>query len=189
MIQNVLPVVIDELNDYLKSEFNSIEDKAVLSGIIEQDGSLAVESTNKIVASLIFIDKDTTYKKSPGSSLSGSQYLEFSPPVNINLTVMFSALFSKNHYIEALRYISGVIYFFQYKPFFTTQNTPKLARGTDKVYFDLLSVSPADMMNFYSMLGIKYMPSVVYKVRMLTFSQDSIISDLPAVRGIDNPNN
>jgi hypothetical protein len=188
MIQHVLPVVIDELNDYLKSQFNAIEDKAVLSGIIDQDGSLALESTNKIVATLIFIDKDITYKQGPGSSLSGGSFLEFSPPVNVNLTVMFSALFSKSHYIEALRYISGVIYFFQNKPLFTTQNTPKLARGTDKVHFDLLSVSPNDMMNFYSMLGIKYMPSVVYKMRMLTFSQDNIISDVPAVRGLDNRN-
>jgi hypothetical protein len=49
----------------------------------------------------------------------GGSFLEFSPPVNVNLTVMFSALFSKSHYIEALRYISGVIYFFQNKPLFT----------------------------------------------------------------------
>lgn len=185
MIQNILPVVVDELNDYLKSQFNAVEDKAILSGILEQDGSIAVESPNKIVATLIFIDKDTTYKKGPGTGLSGSDFLEYAPPVNINLVVMFSALFSKNHYVEALRYISGVIYFFQYKPLFTLQNTPKLARGTDKIYFDLLSVSASDMMNYYSMLGAKYMPSVVYKVRMLTFSQDYIVSDVPAVRGMD----
>jgi hypothetical protein len=188
MIQNVLPVIVDELNDYLKSQFNAIEDKAVLSNIIEQDGSLAIESTNKIVATLIFIDKETTFKQGPGSMLSGNDFLEFSPPVSVNLTIMFSALFSKSHYIEALRYISGVIYFFQYKPFFTTQNTPKLGKAVDKVYFDLLSVTPNDMMNFYSMLGVKYMPSVLYKMRMLTFTQDSIISDIPAVRGIDNLN-
>lgn len=186
MIQNVLPVVIDELNDYLKSQFNAVEDKAVLSGIVDQDGSLAVESVNKIIATLIYVDKDTTYKMPPGSSLSGSSFLEFSPPVNINLTIMFSALFSKSHYIEALRYISGVIYFFQYKPLFTAQNTPKLFASADKVYFDLLSVPVSEMMYFYSMLGVKYVPSVVYKMRMLTFSQDNIISDVPAVRGIDN---
>lgn len=186
MIQHVLPVVVEELNDYLKSQFNAIEDKAVLSGIIDQDGSLAVESANKIVATLIFIDRDTTYKNPPGTTMTGAKFLEFAPPVNVNLTIMFSALFSKSHYLEALRYISGVIYFFQNKPLFTIQNTPKLANGADKVYFDMISVTPNDMMNYYSMLGVKYMPSVVYKMRMLTFAQDTIISDLPAVRGLSN---
>ncbi|MBT1686939.1 DUF4255 domain-containing protein [Dawidia soli] len=185
MIQHVLPVVVDELNEYLKSQFNAVEDKAILSAIVEQDGSLALESGNKIVATLIFVDKDVTYKSGPGTTSSGLEILQYSPPLNINLTVMFSALFSRNHYIESLRYLSGVIYFFQYKPLFTRQNTPKLSRGADKIYFDLLSVSPSDMMNYYSMLGIKYVPSVVYKVRMLTFSQDNVVADLPAIRGLE----
>jgi hypothetical protein len=185
MIQHVLPVIIDELNEYLKSQFNAVEDKAILSGIVEQDGSLALESGNKIVATLIFIDKETTYKSGPGTTSSGFEILQYSPPLNINLTILFSALFSRNHYVESLRYISGVIYFFQYKSLFTGQNTPKLVKGVDKIYFDLLSVSPSDMMNYYSMLGIKYVPSVVYKVRMLTFSQDNVVADLPAIRGME----
>ena len=184
MIQNVLPIVVDELNNYLRSQFKSIEDKAMLSNIVEQDGSIAAEM-NKIIVSLIYIDKDTTFKASSGTSPSGNNLLEYSPPVNVNLTILFSAFFSKDHYIEALRYISGVIYFFQYKPLFTPQNTPKLFPSADQIYFDLLSIPAGEMMNYYSMLGSKYVHSVVYKMRMLTFSQDNIISDIPAIRGID----
>lgn len=184
MIQQVLPVVIEELNDYLKSKFNAIEDKAILSSIIDQDGTLAVEGNNKIIATLISIDRDNTLKSGPANQLMGNQYMEFSPPVNVNMTIMFSALFNKSHYLEALKYISGVIYFFQNKPFFTAQNSPKLGRSVDKLYFDLLPIAPNDLMNIYSMLGAKYMPSVVYKVKMLSFSQDNIISDLPAITGI-----
>lgn len=185
MIQQVLPVVVEELNEYLKSKFNAIEDKVILSGIIDQDGSIAVESSNKIIATLVFIDRDIPSKSGAANQFSGSQYYEFAPPVNINLTIMFSALFNKNHYVEALKYISGVIYFFQNKPFFNAQNSPKLGKSVDKLYFDLLSVSPQELMNVYSILGAKYMPSVLYKMKMLTFTQDNIVNELPAIKGID----
>jgi hypothetical protein len=181
MIQQVLPIVIDELNEYLKSQFNAIEDKAVLSNLIDQDGSIAIEGSNKIIASVVLIDRDTTSSIGGSGQFSGNQYTEFSPALNINLTVMFSAYFNKNHYNESLKYISGVIYFFQNKFLFTSQNTPKLGKGVDKLHFDLISLSPQELMNMYSMLGAKYMPSVVYKVRMLTFSQDNIINEMPAI--------
>lgn len=34
------------------------------------------------------------------------------------------------------------------------------------------------------MMGAKYMPSVIYKVRMLTFSSDNIEDVIPAISGI-----
>ena len=189
MIQQVLPIIIDELNDYLKSEFNAIEDKAILSSLIDHDGSVAVESGNKIIATLIYIDRDTTSKATAMNQLNGNNYLEFAPPISINLTIMFSAMFNKNLYLQALKYIAGVIYFFQNKPLFTAQNTPKLGKSTDRLYFDLVSISPQELMNIYSMLGAKYMPSVVYKMKMLTFSQDNIINEIPAVKGMKNKTN
>jgi hypothetical protein len=185
MIHQILPVVIEELNEYLKSKFNAIEDKVVLSGIIDQDGSLAIEGSNKIIATLVFIDREVTAKSNVSSQLSGSQYIEFSPPVNINLTILFSAMFNKNHYIESLKYISGVIYFFQNKFLFNPQNTPKLGKNIDKLHFDLLTIPPQELMNIYSMLGAKYTPSVIYKIKMLTFSQDNIINEIPAIRSGD----
>ena len=34
------------------------------------------------------------------------------------------------------------------------------------------------------MMGAKYMPSVIYRVRMLTFSSDNIDDVIPAISGI-----
>jgi hypothetical protein len=183
MIQHVLPVVVEELNAYLKNKFNAVEDKVALSNIIDQDGSIAVEGNNKIIATLVSIERDLTYKAS-ATQFRGNSYIESPAPVHILLTVMFSALFNKNHYMEALKYTSGVIYFFQNKPLFTPQNSPRLAKGVDKLYFDLMSLSTHEMMNIYSMLGAKYMPSVVYKIRMLSFNQDQIISEVPMIKGL-----
>lgn len=189
MIQNVLPVIANELNDYLKSRFNSVEDKVTISNVIDQDGSVAVEGNNKIVVTLINITEEPTLRASANNQLMGTSFLEFAPPVSINLTLMFSAFFSPKNYLEALRFISGVIYFFQSKPLFTNQNTPDLTANVDKIHFDILSMQPQELMNIFSMMGAKYMPSVVYKMKMLTFSQDNIVDELPAIQGLGMDNN
>ncbi len=184
MIQNVLPTIANELNVYLKSRYNSIEDKVIISNLINQDGSVAVEGSNQIVVSLINVTEESTLRASANNQLIGSSFLEFAPPVTINLTLIFSAFFISKNYLEALKYLSGVIYFFQSKPLFTNQNTPGLTTNVDKVHFDMLSMQPQELMNIFSMMGAKYMPSVVYKMKMLTFSQDNIIDELPSIKGL-----
>jgi len=184
MIQNILPVVAEELNNYLKSTFNAVEDKVIISNIINQDGSVAVEGNNKIVITLINVTEESTLRASANNKLINTSFLEFAPPVTVNLTLLFSAFFSSKNYLEALRFISGVIYFFQSKPLFTNQNTPNMVGDADKIHFDILSMQQQELMNIFSMMGAKYMPSVVYKMKMLTFSQDNIISEIPAIQGL-----
>ena len=43
MIHNLLPIVCSELNDYFKSRYGLREDRLVLSNLIDQDGSVALE--------------------------------------------------------------------------------------------------------------------------------------------------
>ncbi|ELR71189.1 hypothetical protein C900_02993 [Fulvivirga imtechensis AK7] len=185
MIHNVLPVIASELNDYLKSRFNAVEDKVILSNIIDQDGSVAIEGSNKVVITLINIAEETMIKANSNQHLIGSSYVDFAPSISVNLTLMISAYFSPKNYVESLRFISGVIYFFQSKPLFTSQNTPGLSQNIDKLHFDLLSLTPHELMNLFSMMGAKYTPSVVYKMKMLTFSQDNIVDEIPAIQGLN----
>jgi hypothetical protein len=185
MIHQVLPVVVAELNEYLKSQFNAIEDIVVLSNIIDQDGSLAFEGNNKIVVTVVSIDRETAAKNTSPAQFAGHQYVEFAPPVHVNLTILFAAMFNKKHYVESLKYISGVIYFFQNKFLFTPQNSQQLGKNVDRLHFDLISIPPQELMNYYSILGAKYMPSVVYKMKMLTFTQENILHDLPVITSGD----
>ncbi|MBK6265135.1 DUF4255 domain-containing protein [Marivirga sp. S37H4] len=185
MIHNVLPVIASELNDYLKSRFNSVEDKVILSNIVDQGGAVAIEGNNKIVITLINIAEETTLKANANQHYMGSTFVDFAPSISVNLTLMISAYFSPKNYVESLRFISGVIYFFQAKPLFTAQNTPELSQNVEKIHFDLLSLSPQELMNLFSMMGAKYIPSVVYKMKMLTFSQNNIQDEIPAIKGLN----
>jgi hypothetical protein len=184
MIHNLLPIVSSELNSYLKNRYDVGEDRLVLSNIIGQDGSVAVEEPNKIVCTLVNIQEETTLKAAQSSVYSGGLFAGGSANLNINLTVMFSAYFSGKNYPEALKFLSGVIYFFQSKPIFEPGNTPGLTSNIEKACFDLSSLTFDELNSVFSMMGAKYMPSVIYRVRMLTFSSNNIVDILPPVGGL-----
>ena len=184
MIHNLLPIIGAELNDYFKSRFDIEEDRLVLSNLINQDGSVAVEGNNKIVCSLVNVHEETTMKASFGTSSIGGGFASGGSDINVNLTVMFSAFFSGKNYVEALKFLSGVIYFFQGKPVFNSSNTPGLSSNVEKACFDLTTLSYHDLNSIFSMMGAKYMPSVIYKVRMLTFSSDNIEDVIPSISGL-----
>ena len=184
MIHNFLPIVGEELNDYFKSKFDINEDRVIVSNLINQDGSIAVEGNNKVVFHLVNIEEETTLKASSGTSSYAGGFGSSGGNINLNLTVMFSAFFTGKNYVEALKFLSSVIYFFQSKPVFTQSNTPGLTPNIEKVVFDIISLEPRDLNSIFSMMGAKYMPSVIYRVRMLTFSSDNIDDVIPAISGI-----
>jgi hypothetical protein len=184
MLHNLLPIVGEELNEFLMSRYNTNEDRLIISNLINQDGSLNSEGLNKVVCSLVNIEEETTLKSSYGVSSSAGGYVSGSGSIHMNLTVMFSAMFQGKSYVESLKFLSGVIYFFQSKAVFTSSNTPGLSSNIDKVVFDIVNLDYKEMNSIFSMIGAKYMPSVVYKVRMLTFSNDDINDVTPSISGI-----
>ncbi len=185
MIHNLLPIVASELNSYFKSRFDIDEDRLILSNLMNQDGTVAVDGANKVVCSLVNISEETTLKATAGtSSFGGGRFAASGADIHVNLTVMFSAYFTGKNYVEALKFLSGVIYFFQGKPVFTTNNTPGLSSNIDKACFDITTLSYHDLNSVFSMMGAKYMPTAIYRVRMLTFSSDNIEDTIPSVSGI-----
>ncbi|MCR9249860.1 MAG: DUF4255 domain-containing protein [bacterium] len=185
MIHNILPIVCGELNEYLKSRYNADEDRLVLSNLVDQSGAIAAESMNKVVCSLVNVEEETTLKASGvGFASSGGSFMASQGDININLTVMFTANFSGRRYTEALKFLSGVVYFFQSKPVFTSSNSPGLTSNIEKGVFDLISLSYHDLNSVFSMMGLKYMPSVIYRIRMLSFSTDNIEDTIPPITGI-----
>jgi len=68
------------------------------------------------------------------------------------------------------------------------RNTPRLDPGVEKLTFEMESLSSEKLNNVWSTLGAKYMPSVVYKIRMLTFDSSVIREYRPAVAGVERSN-
>lgn len=188
MIYEALSCLTEEINQYFRIRLKVSEDKVVLSAILNQEGTIAIQGENKILVTLVNIEKESIGKSNsgiPGSSM----LINKSSALTINLYVLFSAYFSNGNYPEALRFISFIIAYFQQNSVFTRLNTPKLDVDIEKLVFEMASISPEQLNNIWGSLGAKYMPSVVYKVRMLTFDNNIVREYRPLITGVENDNN
>ena len=175
MIHVAIRHLTHHLNVYLGRTFSLSEELAVMSNITEQDGSVAVNINNKIAVFLVNIEKDTSPRHNGDNGYAGTpeRLVRFSP-LHLNLYLMFSANFGGSNYPEALKFLSHTIGFFQKNPVFTRQNTPDLDPRIDKLILDMENLNIKDLSSLWSILSGKYQPSVLYRVRMLTFAADDI---------------
>lgn len=182
MIYAAVHHIAQQLNQYLKNTFDLSEDIAVLSNIVEQDGSLAANAANKMVVCLVSIEKDATPGHLPGRTPSGGRMAEVSyPPIHTNLYVLFAGNFNGKNYGESLKFLSYTIGFFQRNPLFTRQNSPELDPRIAKLSLDIENLNMKDLSSLWSVLSGKYLPSVLYKIRMVSFDAHAIASRVPGV--------
>lgn len=180
MIQAALSHLANQLNAYLKRTNNLTEDIVVVSSLIESDGSAAPHTNNKLVLLLTNIEKDTV-PQSNTSRAAGfdGRALVGSRSVYLNLSVMLAANFSGSNYAEALKFISKAIAFFQMQPVFDKQSSPDLDSRIDKLVLDIENLNIQDLSNLWGLLGGKYLPSVYYRVRMVTINPDNVLAQVP----------
>ncbi|QEY17589.1 DUF4255 domain-containing protein [Cellvibrio sp. KY-GH-1] len=180
MIQAAINHLAVQLNAYLKRTNNLTEDIVVVSSLVESDGNVAANTNNKLVLFLTNIEKDPVPQANAvratgfdGRALVGSRSLY------LNLYVMLAANFSGSNYPEALKFISKAIAFFQMQPVFDKQSTPDLDSRIDKLVLDIENLNIQDLSNLWGLLGGKYLPSVYYRVRMVSINPDNVIAQLP----------
>jgi len=180
MINSAILHLTNYLNQYLKRTFDLNEDIVALSNIVEQDGTVATNVTNKLVVCLVNIEKDSTSVNLPKRGMMPSDKAVMGyPSVHLNLYLMFAAHFSGNNYSEALKFLSHTISFFQRNPVFDHQNTPDLDRRIHQLALDIENLDTKDLSSLWSILSGKYLPSILYKVRMLSFAADDIKAQIP----------
>ncbi|MGN6639509.1 MAG: DUF4255 domain-containing protein [Mucilaginibacter sp.] len=136
----------------------------------------------KLTMSLVNIQEERTINHSLNYSQQkqSSNYIFKNPPVFLNLFILFASNSANTNndnnndtYYAGLQKISFLIQFFQFQNVFTPQNTPSLAgTGIEELIFDLTTLSFQDLNNLWGVLGSKYLPSVLYKVRLLCISEN-----------------
>ncbi len=180
MIHNVISSINRDINVFLKSRFGLIEDKLLVSQLLNQDGSIAFTGENKVICSLINVEQEKVHL-----NMGGSASPKMNPPVNLNLYLLYSAYFTSQNYDEAFKFLTAIIAFFQRKKVFTPHNTPALSEKIDKISFEIVSLDFSELSNLWATLGAKYMPSIIYKVRMLSIDENVIVEDVPIITGVD----
>jgi hypothetical protein len=171
-----------ELNQYLKRAFERSEDTVVVSNLLEQDGTVASHIDNKVVLFVANIEKETVTSALPRARVVGAERsVVGSAPLHLNLYVMFAAYFSGNNYPEALKSISATIRFFQMNPVFDHQNTPDLDPRIDRLTLDVENLDIQELSNLWGILSTRYLPSVMYKVRLVTIDADAVRSEVHTI--------
>ena len=183
MIDSAISHIASQLNQYLKRTFDLHEDIVVVSNILEQNGNVASHVNNKLIMFLINIEKDTVPPNQVSNPSAGSDRVVLHyPPLYLNLYLMIAGHFSGNNYLEALKFLSNAVSFFQRQPVLNHQNTPDLDRRIDKLVLDIENLTIHDLSSLWGVLSGKYLPSILYKVRMVAFDSDDIRSQVPTLK-------
>jgi hypothetical protein len=144
--------------------------------VADEDGKWAIPS-DKIGMSIINVEEERVMKDQVFEHRnSNGVYERYNPELKLNLYVLFCANFvnagtQTYKYEEGLKQLSHVISFFQGKYVFTPDNTPGMDPKLRKLIVDIYSYSFEQQYNFWSILGAKYLPSVLYKVRLVSFQE------------------
>lgn len=180
MIDNAVTQVAGQLNQALRRQFMVTEDLVAVCNLHEQDGTVATQAVNKVAAFLVNIERESVPGGAQGGNVSQRMMLT-APAVHLNLMVMFAANFGGGNYPEALKFLSSTVSFFQSRPLFNHQNTPDLDARIDKLTFEIENLSISDLSNLWGMLSGKYLPSVLYRARLVSIDGSQISAQLPRV--------
>ncbi|MCK6641707.1 MAG: DUF4255 domain-containing protein [Bacteroidia bacterium] len=198
MIDSALKFLTDEINAYLvlKNEpVSATTPEIVLTNVAAEDGSWAIPPKT-LGLSLINIEEDRINKEQRSTFRDENGDIQhYNPEIKLNLYILVSANFASGEaggtanatgvYGEGLKQLSYVISFFQGKNVFTTDNSPGLDAGIQKLIVELYSSSFEQQYNFWNVVGAKYLPSVLYRVRMLVYQEKRLLEQQPPVTTLD----
>lgn len=176
MIHVVLSTVVASLNEFIRNELNLQEDMVILANAVDLNGKLNSQIDNKLCVFLQNLEEERVIRNGSYQSYAG-----MNPPKHYNLYLMFLANFPDPNYIEALRYISLVLEFFQGNQIFDRSNLPMLSSNVDKLSFEYVNLSFDELNSVWSLLGLKYMPSATYKLKLLTFTNNLIREEVTMI--------
>ncbi|MGB3466978.1 MAG: DUF4255 domain-containing protein [Cyclobacteriaceae bacterium] len=174
MINTTLNILKDKLNDYFRIKAGT--DKDLVNYIVSDGTDPGVFPKNTVAPFLINISEDRQFRNADqfvGSVTEGIRTNYF-PEIRIELLVLFVAKF--NDYDQSLKFISYVIKYFQANRVFNPENTPRLYdEQIEKLTLELISIPLEEQNQVWHSLNTSYLPSVLYKIRLLSFNDEETI--------------
>ncbi|WPR75120.1 DUF4255 domain-containing protein [Algoriphagus sp. NG3] len=185
MIHSTLEFLTAELNAFIKLKVGDpVGDRIVLSSVTNETGIIIPDKS--LGLSLINIEEERTIKEQRSTYINAVGKTEKrNPEIQLNLYILITANFqnknindSSDDYVEGLKQLGYAISFFQSKNVFTKENSPGLASSDPdltKIVVELYSYSFEQLYNFWTVVGAKYLPSVLYKVKTLRIQENQLL--------------
>lgn len=181
MIDSLLKVIVKQLNERLKHTNDTGPENLVeLSRFYLPDGQFNEQCAEKIVCSVVNIEEERQLKNNRTSAGLITQ-----PPLQLSLYVLFAANLKDYH--RALKMTSSVLSFFQSRAVLNHQNSPRLPEEINKVFFELYTLTFEQINHLWGSLGTSYMPSALYKVRLIIDNENMILEEIPYITKVELP--
>ena len=189
MIDKALKFLTEEMNIYLdlQNGGNLGDQLIVLTNVANDSGGWAIPS-QKLGVSLINIEEEKVFKDQQTNFRNAAgEFEQYNPEIKLNLYMLVCANFVSENgddkYEQGLKQLSRVVSCFQGKNVFTPDNTPAMDPELKKIIVELYSYSFEQQYNFWTILGAKYLPSVLYKVRLLAYQEKRLLNQNSAITG------
>lgn len=170
MIDKALAVIASQINAFLDRlpELSHLDHKIKLSHVVNADGTAILDKPLGLC--LVNVEEERVLKAQVATRLSSDgNVVAVNPEIKLNLFVLVSANF--DDYSTGLVYLSGVIRFFQSTNVFTHQNVPDMDDKIERLSIDLHTLSFEQQNHLWGSIGAKYLPSVLYKIRMISIQE------------------
>jgi hypothetical protein len=164
MLDSAVYFLATEVNAYLTRLAVDVV-KVVPGGIANDNGTWAI-AENTIGLAVVNVEEERTLRtQTPERVLVNGNHVVLPAELKLNLNVVFAVRHAK--YDHTLRYLSHVLRFFQAHPTFTPSEYPALDPSIGRLNVELISYGPEQLNQLWAYIGAKYLPSAVYRVRML----------------------
>lgn len=183
MISKALILLKDIVNDYLSTNSGWGSSDTDFGQVAFVDSANVHDPDFKMGAiTLLLVNVEEERSVRPADpyrrALADGTEQRVSPPVYLNLYVLFAARFTD--YTLSLHYISLILQFFLTHRVLDHESTPSMDDGIEKLAMDLLTLPFAEQNNLWSSLRTAYQPSLLYKVRMVVFQDEDAVIVPPA---------
>lgn len=165
MIGASLQFLAMQLNLHLRRTFAVREDLVVVSRILENDGKEYEGATNKLNLFLVNMERDSMVQNYAVPEVNGDRAVVPPKMVYLNLYFVLAANFKGGNYVDSLRYLSKAISFFMDHSFYDRTSSPDMPEGLEKIAIDMENLNMQELNNLWGMIGAKYLPSVVYRLK------------------------
>ncbi len=131
---------------------------------------------------LVNIEEEKTLKNLSHNIRKNNKPHKQEPPVHLNLFILFS--FNSINYNTSLTHLSKTIELFQSKKVFNSKNASAASNfpaNVEKLIFDMHSLDLEKLNHLWGILGGAYLPSVLYKVRMIAIQSKAISEERPEI--------
>ena len=186
MIDKALHFLEDQLNAVLSQAGQP--DNLLLTSVVNEKGELHIQA-GQLALTVVNIEEEKILKAQlPNERRNGNQIQFSNPEIKLNLLLLLAANPGNNNYLAALERLSQAMLFLQGTPFFDRTRFPALAAPPEieKLSIELYTLTLEQQNQLWASLGAKYLPSVVYKLRLVIIDRGLFGNETPAIRVLEN---